>query len=113
MSVAEEIKTDSRKAIKLILDEEIIYGIERLRDVLGLPVEQMISEAMRPFVNAFLPLAELKANGQQLTVEQLSDLQSTLESMILRTDAAKARLDRNIKGITKKKKEQDKQCGEK
>jgi hypothetical protein len=89
--------------ICIVLDQDIINGLQKLEKTLGFPIGHMVSESLRPFVNTFMPLADLQEQGK-LTPDYLSESVKSLDSMILRADIAKARFDKNYKNLEKQQK---------
>jgi len=87
----------------IALDKDVIDGLYRLRDDLGFPVGSMLSSVLRTFVAAFLPLAALHSQGK-LTVYALADVVRVLEPLLMKSEAAKARADREIKKLQREQK---------
>lgn len=91
----EAIKTNA-KCLCLVLDSEIIDGLFRLRDVLGLPVGAVLSKALIPFVDNLLPLAVLCEQGN-LNPETLLLNMPNMDSMLTRVEVDKAQLNRKMR----------------
>jgi hypothetical protein len=95
----EAVKNDAR-CICLALDGDIVDGLQRLQEILGFPIDEMVSEALRPFVDTFLPIADLYEQGR-LSADCVPEVMAGLESFITRGDISKARLDRKVKNLGK------------
>ena len=87
----------------IALDKDIIEGLYKLRDDLGFPVGSMLSNVLRTFVDAFLPAAGLHDQGE-LTVDSLGAILNGLEPLLIKTEASKARADREIKKLQREQK---------
>ncbi len=84
------------------LDDEIVKGLQRLKKIFGIPMGAIIAETSRPFINTFLPIADLYEQGK-LTVDCIPEAMKCFESLVIRADVAKARLDRAVKKLEKQK----------
>lgn len=91
------------KSFSLVLDEDIVNGLERLRDTLGFPIEAMLAESLRPIVKTFLPIADLHQKGK-LSMACMPDIQQAIEFLVIKTDVAKAHFDREIRTADKQRK---------
>jgi hypothetical protein len=99
----EEIAKSQVKSLCLMLDEDVVNGLERLRNTLGFPVESIISQNLRPIINFFLHFADLQEQGK-LSITCIPDMQNFLEAFMIKIEVAKAQLDKNIKKLDKQKK---------
>lgn len=99
LTLEEAIKTNS-KCICLVIDSETIDSLFRLRDVLGLPVGAILSKALTPFVDSFLPLASLCDQGN-LNPETLLSNMPNMDAMLTRVEADKSRLNRKMRMLLK------------
>lgn len=103
MLTPEEAVRGDVRCICFVLDEDIIEGLQRLNEVLNFPIGRLLSEALRPFVNTFMPAADLKEQGK-LTSDVLPVILKGIESMVIRSDIAKARFDKELKESKKQPK---------
>lgn len=99
----EEVSKGQVKSICLMLDEDVVMGLERLRDTLGFPVESIISENLRPIINYFSHFVDLQEQGK-LSIACIPDMQNFLEACMIKTEVAKAQLSKNIKKLDKQNK---------
>ena len=97
------VATRQMKSLCLVLDEDIVNGLERLRNTLGFPIEAMLAESLRPIIKTFIPIADLHQNGK-LSVACLPDIQQAIEYLMVKTDVAKAHFDRETKTADKQRK---------
>jgi hypothetical protein len=98
----EAVKTEAR-CICFALDDQMVRDLQRLKEILGFPIGAMVSEALRPFVDTFLPIADLYEQGK-LSADCVPEVMKGLESFITRVDISKARLDRKVKNLGKQQK---------
>jgi hypothetical protein len=98
----EAVKTEAR-CVCFALDDQMVKDVQRLKEILGFPIGAMVSEALRPLVDIFLPLADLSEQGK-LSADCVPDVMKGLESFITRADVAKARLDKKVKNLEKQQK---------
>jgi hypothetical protein len=98
----EAVKTEAR-CVCFAMDDDMIKDLQRLKEILGFPIGAMVSEALRPLVDIFLPLADLSEQGK-LSADCVPDVMKGLESFITRADVAKARLDKKVKNLEKQQK---------
>ena len=94
----EEALKNNVPCICLVLDDDIVEGLQRVKGLF--PLRTLISESLRPFINTFLPIAALQEQGK-LTADCLPETLKGLESLIIKTDVAKARLDKKVKELGK------------
>lgn len=52
--VPEGVAKSQLKSLCLMLDEDIVNGVDRLKNILGFPIEYMITESLRPLISTFL-----------------------------------------------------------
>ena len=98
----EAVKTEAR-CVCFALDDQMVKDLQRLKEILGFPIAAMVSEALRPFVDTFLPIADLSEQGK-LSVSCIPEAMKGLESFITRADVLKARLDKKVKNLEKQQK---------
>ncbi len=99
----EEAIQKGDNVICIALDKDVIDGLYKLRDDLGFPVGSMLSSVLRTFVAAFLPSAGLHAKGE-LTIDSLASISNVLGPLLIKSEAAKARADGEIKKLQKEQK---------
>jgi hypothetical protein len=99
----EEVSKSKVRSICLMLDEDVVIGLERLRDTLGVSIETMIEECIRPAIKTFLPFADLHQQGK-LSTASIPDFQKDIESIVTKVDVAKAHFDKDINKLIKQKK---------
>lgn len=97
------IKTNT---VTLEFEEDIIHGLYKLKRAFGFPIEAMIAQSLRPFIDTLLPLAVLHEQGK-LDVNCLADIQNAIETMLLKVEASKSRLDKKVTIATKLYKNKD------
>lgn len=96
-------------ALDDVLDKDILEGIQRLKAVPGFPVGAILSGGLRPFVEMFLPLADLYEQGcltqnllsEYLTADNLREALKEVDSLVIKSEVARARVDKNIKKLLK------------
>ena len=98
----EAVKTEAR-CVCFALDDQMVKDLQRLKEILGFPIGAMVSEALRPLVDIFLPFADLSEQGK-LSADCIPDVMKGLESFITRADVEKARLDKKVKNLEKQQK---------
>ena len=98
----EAVKTEAR-CICFALDDQMVKDLQRLKEILGFPIGAMVSEALRPLVDIFLPLADLSEQGK-LSADCVPEFMKGLEFFITRADVAKARLDKKVKNLERQQK---------
>ena len=98
----EAVKTEAR-CVCFALDDQMVKDLQRLKEILGFPIGAMVSEALRPLVDIFLPLADLSEQGK-LSADCVPEVMKGLESFITRADISKARLDKKVKNLEKQQK---------
>jgi len=103
MLTPEDAVRGSSRCICFAMDDDMINGLQRLKEILGLPIEAIVSEALRPFVNTFLPIADLYEQGK-LSADCIPEVMAGLESFITRADVSKARLDKKVRNLEKQQK---------
>jgi hypothetical protein len=96
MLTPEDAVKGNVRCICLVCDDDIIEGLQRLKEKLGFPMGRILSECLRPFVNTFVPVADLQEQGK-LSSDVLPELEKGIESMVIRADIAKARYDKDLK----------------
>lgn len=84
--MSETILDDTSEPIQIELDEDVVKGLRRLKNTFGFPVSSMVSESLRPFINTFLPLADLYEQGKLTSVGQMEDVIQRLESLSIKCD---------------------------
>ena len=99
----EAVKNDAH-CICFAMDDVMINGLQRLKEIFSFPIGAMVSEALRPFVDTFLPIADLSEQGK-LSADCVPELMKGLEFFITKADVAKARLDKKVKNLEKQKNE--------
>ena len=99
----EEAVSGNVSCICLVLDEDVIKGLRRLNEVLDFPIGRLLSEVLRPFVNTFSPVADLKEQGK-LTPDVLPEIVKGIESMVLRAAIAESRFYKEVKELEKQSK---------
>ena len=99
----EEAVKNKVNCICFELDEEMVKGLQRLKKIFGIPMSEIIAEALRPFINTFLPITDLYEQGK-LTVDCIPDAVKCIESLVIKADVAKARLDKEVKKLEKQQK---------
>jgi hypothetical protein len=98
----EAVKNETH-CICFAMDDDMINGLQRLKEILGLPIGAIVSEALRPFVDTFLPIADLYEQGK-LSADCVPEFMKGLESFITRADVSKARLDKKVKNLERQQK---------
>ena len=98
----EAVKNDAH-CICFAMDDVMINGLQRLKEIFGLPIGVMLADSLRQFINTFLPLADLHEQGK-LTVACIPEAMKGLESFIIKADVAKARFDKKLKNLEKQQK---------
>ena len=102
MLTPEEAVRGDVRCICFVLDDDMIKGLQRLKEILGFPIGVMIADPLRQLINTFLPLADLYEQGK-LTLGCIPDFMKGIESLVLKVDVAKARLDKKVKKLEKQK----------
>jgi hypothetical protein len=103
MLTPEDAVRGNGRCICFALDDQMVKDLQRLKEILGFPIGAMVSEALRPFVDIFLPLAALSEQGK-LSADCVPDVMKGLESFITRVDVSKARLDKKVRNLEKQQK---------
>ncbi|MFA6054719.1 MAG: hypothetical protein WC769_05015 [Thermodesulfovibrionales bacterium] len=99
----EEAVKNEAHCICFAMDDDMINSLQRLKEILGFPIGAIISEALRPFVDTFLPVADSYEQGK-LSADCVPEFMKGLESFITRADISKARLDKKVKILGKQQK---------
>lgn len=85
----------------LKLDEDLVKGLRRLRKVFGFPIASMVAESLRPFVNTYLPLADLHEQGKLTQTELMQAVMQGVASLSSKIEADKKELEKDaVKKIT-------------
>ena len=103
MMAPEDAVRGNVSCICFAMDDEMINDLQRLKEILGFPIGAMVSDALRPLVDTFLPIADLYEQGK-LSADCVPDVMKGLESFITRADISKARLDKKVKNLEKQQK---------
>jgi len=103
MLTPEDAVRGNVRCICFAMDDDMINDLQRLQEILGFPIGAIVSEALRPFVDTFLPVADLSEQGK-LSADCVPEFMNGLESFITRADVAKARLDKKVKNLEKQQK---------
>lgn len=103
MLTPEEAVKNEAHCICFAMDDDMIKGLQRIKDILGFQIGFLVSEALRPFINTFLPIADLHEQGK-LTADCIPEFMRGLESLDIRKDVAKARLDKKVKKLERQQK---------
>jgi hypothetical protein len=102
MLTPEEAVRGDVRCICFVLDDDIIEGLQRLKKIFGIPMGAMIADPLRQLINTFLPLADLYEQGK-LTLGCIPEFMKGIESLVIKADVAKARLDKKVKKLEKQK----------
>ena len=103
MMTPEDAVRGNVRCICFAMDDDMINGLQRLKEIFGLPIGVMLADSLRQFINTFLPLADLHEQGK-LTVACIPEAMKGLESFIIKADISKARLDKKVKDLEKQQK---------
>ena len=99
---------DNVSCICVVLDDDVVQGLQRLKGIF--PMRKLLSESLRPFINTFLPIVDLYEQGR-LTADCLPEAMKGLDSLITRTDVAKARLDKKVRILERHAKQASRRKG--
>jgi hypothetical protein len=103
MLTPEEAVNGNVRCLCFVLDEDIIEGLQRIEKVFGIPIGAIITEYSRPFINTFMPIADLYEQGK-VTMDCIPEAMKYFESLVTRIDIGKARLDREVKKLNRQQK---------
>jgi len=78
----EEAVKNKVNCICFAMDDEMVRGLQRLKRIFGIPMSEIIAEALRPFINSFLPIADLYEQGK-LTVDCIPEAMKGIEDQRL------------------------------
>jgi hypothetical protein len=85
------------------LDEETVIGLQRIKKISGMPMDEIIAETLRPFVKTFLPIADLYEQGK-LTPDCIPEAVKCIESLLIKAEVANARFNKEAKQLEKQQK---------
>ena len=79
------------------LDEDIVNGLRRLKKVFRFPIAAMVSESLRPFVNTYLPLADLYEEGKLTQAELMQAFMKGVQDASVKFEQEKADAEKMLK----------------
>ena len=82
MLTPEKAVKNEAHCICFAMDDDMIKGLQRLKEILGFPIGVMIADPLRQLINTFLPLADLYEQGK-LTVGCIPEAMKCFEDQRL------------------------------
>lgn len=103
IATQEESLKDKANCFCFELDEETVRGLQRIKKISGIPMDEIIAETLRPFVKTFLPIADLYEQGK-FTPDCIPEAVRCMESLFIKAEVEKSRFDREVKKLEKQEK---------